>query len=248
MILTHTVKHQGTINSILTKEINISSKLLHKLIDKKLVFLNKTIVDTRNIAKVNDIITIDLNYDEDNSNILPCNMKLNIVYEDECFIVINKPAGITTHPSILHYSNSISNGIKFYFDSIGLNKKIRPVNRLDKNTSGLMIFAKNEYIQECLIKQMNTKTFKKEYLALVENIFENNTDGTITAPISRKPGSIIERHIDKNGKNSITHYKVINNYDDYSLVSCILETGRTHQIRVHMAYIKHPLLRRYFIW
>ena len=247
MILTYTVKHEGSINTILTNDLHISSRLLHKLIDKKNIFLNNNHVDTRNIAKTNDIITINLNYDEDNTNIIPYKMELDIIYEDDCFIVINKPSGIATHPSILHYSNSLSNGVKFYFDCIGIRKKIRPVNRLDKNTSGIVIFAKNEYVQECLVKQMNDKTLKKEYLALVDGTI-NKSEGTITAPISRKSGSIIERCIDENGKKSITHYKVIKNIDNYSFVHCLLETGRTHQIRVHMAYIGHPLLRRYSIW
>ena len=100
-------------------------------------------------------------------------MNLDIIYEDDSYIVINKPAGIPVHPSMLHYENSLSNGVKFYFDSIGLKKKIRPVNRLDKDTSGIVIFAKNEYIQENLIKQMKKKIFYKEYIAICDGIFKN---------------------------------------------------------------------------
>ena len=97
-------------------------------------------------------------------------MKLDIVFEDDGLLILNKPAGISVHPSILHYEDSLSNGVKFYFDQINLKKKIRPVNRLDKDTSGIVIFAKNEYIQECLINQMADNTFKKEYVALVNGI------------------------------------------------------------------------------
>ena len=125
----------------------------------------------------------------------------------------------------------------------GLKKKIRPVNRLDRNTSGLVIFAKCEYIQECLSKQMLNKSFKKEYIAIVSGKFANaEKSGTINLPIARKENSIIERCINKDGQKAITHYEVIKQYNKYSLVKCSLETGRTHQIRVHMAYIGHPVL------
>ena len=135
----------------------------------------------------------------------------------------------------------MSNGVRYYFDSINLKKKIRPVNRLDANTSGLVIFAKCEYIQECFIKQMTNNTFKKEYLCITEGIFDKKS-GKINLPIARKSGSIIERCIDKSGQNAITHYEVIKEFGNYSLVKCLLKTGRTHQIRVHMSYIGHPLL------
>lgn len=241
MILNYTNKNEKTINSILQNDLDISSRLLNKLINMKRIYLNNCLVDTREIAKVNDIISIDFNYEEDNSNIVPNKMDLDIIYEDEALLIINKLAGISVHPSILHYSDSLSNGIRYYYDSINLKKKVRPVNRLDLNTSGLVIFAKNEYIQECLIKQMNSKTFKKEYLALASGIF-SESKGTINAPIARKNGSIIERCISKDGQKSITHFEVIKNYNEFALVKCILETGRTHQIRVHMSYIGHPLI------
>lgn len=126
----------------------------------------------------------------------------------------------------------------------GLKRKIRPVNRLDRDTTGIVIFAKNEYIQECLIKQMQDGTFKKEYLAILDGILEIKK-GTIDAPISRKDGSIIERKIDiENGINAISHYEVIkeNKGKNLSLVRFILETGRTHQIRLHSKYIGHPII------
>ena len=242
MILKYIVtKNNETINQILKSKLHISSRLLYKLINKKVIYLNNQICDTRNTANKGDLLSVDLSYDEDNSNVVPTKMNLNIVFEDDAILVLNKPAGISTHPSMLHFEDSLSNGVKYYFDSIGLHKKIRPVNRLDLHTSGLIIFAKNEYIQECLIKQMENNSFKKEYHAIVVGHLENKK-GTIDKPIARKQNSIIERCIDENGKRAVTHYEVIKEFDNCSLVKCTLETGRTHQIRVHFASIGHPLL------
>ena len=230
-----------TINQIINEKFGLSNRLFSKLINNKRIYVNDSNIDTRNKARINDKITIDINYDEDNSNIIAKKMDLNIVYEDETMIIINKPRGIAVHPSIKHYEDSISSGVKYYFCLEGINKKIRPVNRLDLNTSGLIIFAKNEYIQECLIKEMQDKKFTKEYLAIATGIFENKA-GIIDAPIARKEGSIIERCIDVNGKPAKTKYEVIKEIGNNSIVRCELLTGRTHQIRVHMAYIGHPLL------
>ena len=230
-----------TINEIINQKFDLSNRLFNKLIRDKRIFVNDKNMDTRLKASENDKITIDLNYDEDNSNIVSKQMDLDIVYEDEGMLIINKPSGIAIHPSIRHYEDSIASGIKYYFESIGIHKKIRPVNRLDLNTSGLVIFAKNEFVQENLIKQMQTKTFTKEYLAIVTEILENKT-GIIDKPIARKEGSIIERCVSETGQRAITEYEVIREFGNNSLVKCKLLTGRTHQIRVHFADIGHPLL------
>ena len=187
------------INSILKNELHISNRLLFKLINNKLVYKNNKLCDTRELAQIGDIIQIDLSYEEDISNIIPIKMYLNIIYEDDAILVLNKPKGIAVHPSILHFQDTLSNGVRYYFNKIGLHKKTRPVNRLDLNTSGLIVFAKNEYVQEALIKQMSTNIFKKEYVAVVNGHLENKT-GTINESIARKEGSIIERCISENGK------------------------------------------------
>ena len=206
-----------SLNDILKKEFNFSTRLFSKLIKNNLIKVNKDFVDTRNLVNINDVIEIDLGIEEDNSNIVPNKINFKILYEDEWLLIVDKPAGIPVHPSCLHYDTSLSNCIKKYFDDIGLKKKIRPVNRLDLNTSGIVIFAKCEYIQEELIRQMENNTFKKEYLCLV-NGFLDTSAGTISFPIARKEGSFIEREINENGKISITHYEVIKKYKDYSLV------------------------------
>ena len=230
-----------SINQLLKTEFKISSRLMSKLINNKKVFINNIVCDTRIKPKENDQITIKLNMEEDSSNIQSVKMKLNIIYEDEGILVIDKPAGIAIHPSLRHYYDNLSSGVKYYYEQIGLKKKIRPVNRLDIDTSGIVIFAKNEYIQEHLIRQMKDSTFKKEYLCIVSGILEKKEE-TIDCPIARKEKSIIERCVRDDGQQAITHYKVINEKDNYSLVKCKIETGRTHQIRVHMAYIGHPIL------
>ena len=134
------IKPNQTINQILKNDLHISSRLLYKLINKQSIFLNNKICDTRCIAKIGDTLLVKLSYDEDNSNIIPTRMNLDIIFEDEAMLVLNKPSGISTHPSMLHFKDSLSNGVKYYFDSIGLHKKIRPVNRLDLHTSGIIIF------------------------------------------------------------------------------------------------------------
>ncbi len=244
MELKYVVENLSTyqnINQILINHFRISTRLLNKLIKNHLIYKNFEIADTRESISIGDIITINLNYNEDNSNIIPTKMPLDIIYEDDWFIIINKPAGMPVHPSALHYTDSLSNGIRYYFDSINLKKKVRPVNRLDLNTSGLVIFAKSEYIQEQLSYQMKEDIFKKEYICFINGSLDKSS-GIIDLPISRKNGSIIERCIDNNGQRSITIYDVLKKYDQYSKVKCILKTGRTHQIRVHFSHIGHPLL------
>lgn len=243
MILKYIVKENKyqSINQILKQKFKISARLQHKLITSKQIFLNGNQADSRIAPQINNVITVNLDFNEESENIIPTPIPLNIIYEDEALLILDKPAGIAVHPSISHYTDSLANGVKYYFDTIGLKRKIRPVNRLDLNTSGLIVFAKNEYVQECLIQQMQTNEFKKEYLAIVHGIFEN-VQGTINLPIARKENSIIERCISENGQEAITHYEVLKTSNDLSLVHCILQTGRTHQIRVHMSAIGHSLV------
>ncbi len=234
-----------TIRQVINSEFNISYNLLVKLKKNKKIFLNgiNTYID-KNI-KDGDEISIIIDFEEDNSNIVPAKMDLSILYEDEALLIIDKPAGIPVHPSILHYDNSLSNGIKYYFDNIKLNKKIRPVNRLDRNTSGIVIFAKNEYVHDALSKQMQNDIFLKEYITICNGLFEEKT-GIIDAPIARKENSIIERCVNPTGAPAITHYKVLKEFEIdgkiFSELLISLETGRTHQIRVHMAYLGHPII------
>lgn len=232
-----------TVRQVLKSEFNMSNRLITKLKFNKLILLNSAETYLDKLLSIGDVVYCSLDYEEESENIVPTKMDLNILYEDDCFLILNKSYNMPVHPSILHYDNSLSNGVKYYFDLIGLKKKIRPVNRLDRDTTGIVIFAKNEYMQECLIKQMQNKTFYKEYLAILNGV-PNPPSGVIDAPIARKENSIIERCISQNGDSAISCYKVIdtNSKDDISLVSFILKTGRTHQIRLHSKFIGHPIL------
>lgn len=155
------------VRQVLKNEFNMSNRLITKLKQNKLILLNgnETFLD-KNLS-INDVVSCNLEYSEESENIVSTKMNLDILYEDDSFLIVNKPSGIAVHPSILHYETSLSNGVKYYFESIGLNKKIRPVNRLDRDTTGIVIFAKNEYIQESLVKQMHDSIFYKEYIAVL---------------------------------------------------------------------------------
>ncbi|MBR3134709.1 MAG: RluA family pseudouridine synthase [Clostridia bacterium] len=244
MILKYTVVTTDdfySVKNVLRNHFHVSTRLLNKLNKLGMIFLNEAKCNINSPIQAGDIVSFSLNYDEDNSNIIPTKMDLDIVFEDNSLIVINKPPFMAIHPTSYHFDDTLSNGVRYYYDKIGLKKKIRPVNRLDRNTSGLVVFAKNEFIQELLIKQMKKGMFKKKYLGIVEGVLENKED-SINAPISRKENSIIERKIDDKGFPSMTHYKVLQEFSNYSLVEFCLETGRTHQIRVHTQFIGHPLL------
>lgn len=244
MLLKYVVGDNKNLRSILKDELNISSRLFNK-IKNKYVFVNGEHAIYYRDLNINDVVEVDFSYDDDNYNNIVSNpdIKFEIVYEDDWLLIVNKGANLPVHPSLNHYDISLSNGIRAYFDKIGLNKTVRLVNRIDKDTTGLVVIAKCEYIQECLIKQMSDNSFIKEYIAIARGLVDSS--GVIDFPIARKDGSIIERCVDLvRGENAITNYVRLN-YNpelDISLVKCRLITGRTHQIRVHFAYIWHPLL------
>lgn len=230
------------VKQVLKEEFLISDRLIIKLKNSKQIYLNNLPTFVNQEFKNSDIVSVNLDFEETSDNIVPTKIDLNILYEDDGLLIIDKPPFMPVHPSMDHYEDSLSNGVKYYFNSINLKRKIRPVNRLDKNTSGIVIFAKNEYVQECLVKQMKANIFEKEYIALLEGIVDKHNQ-IIDAPIARKENSIIERCVNPNGDNAVTIIELIKTSTNYSLVKCTLKTGRTHQIRVHTSYIGHPILR-----
>lgn len=176
----------------------------------------------------------------DSDGIVPVSMPLSILYEDEDILVINKPADMPVHPSIGNYTNTLANGVTAYLDAKGEHSPFRCINRLDRDTSGALILAKNAFSAAVLSTQMRNRQIRRTYLAVVEGITPPN--GTISAPISRVDDSVIERHVDfLHGEPAVTHYERLETKNEHSLLEIHLETGRTHQIRVHMGYIGHPL-------
>lgn len=171
------------------------------------------------------------------------NIPLDIIYEDEDVIVVNKPQGMVVHPAAGHPSHTLVNALLYHTRDLADSQEgFRPgiVHRIDKDTSGLLMVAKNAVARESLEKQLAAKSNKRQYLAIVHGNFAEE-EGTIDAPIGRNPKDRKQMAVVEKGKSAVTHFKVLEQYQGYSLVECQLETGRTHQIRVHMAYIGHPL-------
>ena len=232
---------QNTVKQILKSQFNMSDRLILKLKRENKIYLNDSSTHVNAALSLGDIVCADISFEEECENIVPAKMDLDILYEDEGLLIINKKPNMPVHPSLNHYEDSLSNGVKYYFDSTHLKRKIRPINRLDKDTSGIVLFAKNEYIQECLVRQMKKGFFEKEYLAILDDVLEE-AHLTITAPIARKEESIIERCVREDGDYAETVFEVAERFNDYTLVKCVLKTGRTHQIRVHAKHIGHPII------
>ena len=192
-----------------------------------------------------DILTVHIRETESSPNIPPVELPLDIVYEDEDIIVVNKPAGMPVHPSLNNYRNSLANALMYYYQQQGKSFIFRCTNRLDRDTSGLTVIAKHMVSSSILSSMTARHEIEREYLAVVRGSVVPSS-GTIDAPIGRTGSSLIERKIDfEHGERAVTHYHVVKEENGHSLVSLILETGRTHQIRVHMKYIGFPLTGDY---
>ncbi|HHV28634.1 RluA family pseudouridine synthase [Acetivibrio mesophilus] len=230
-----------TVKYILKNQLKLSERLIKKLKYQGKILCNQSPVYVNATVCEKDIIEVDLDFDESSMLTEPQDIPIDIIYEDEAFIALNKQPGIVVHPTSSHPTGTLANAISFHLKKKGIIKKVRPVIRLDRDTSGIIIFAKNPYSQEFLIRQMNDKTFLKEYIGIVHNVLDSDS-GTIDLPIARKPGSIMLRHISADGDPAVTHYTVLERLNDATLVKFRLETGRTHQIRVHCQAIGHPLI------
>lgn len=192
-----------------------------------------------------DHLTVQITETKCSEKIPPVKLPLQIVYEDEDFIVVNKPAGMPIHPSLNNYYNSLANALAWYYQEQGKAFIFRCCNRLDRDTSGLTVVAKHLVSAGILSSMTERREIHREYLAIASGRV-TPAQGTITAPLGRKPGTIIERMVDfDQGETAVTHYQVISYTQRYSLVALKLETGRTHQIRIHMKHLGYPLIGDY---
>lgn len=227
--------------------VNSSRTKIQEAADAGNILVNGTAVKANYRVKPKDVITIVMAYPPREVEIIPQNIPLTIVYEDDDLMVINKPAGMVVHPGHGNYDGTLVNALAYYFRNNANYNATDPrlglVHRIDKNTSGLLLIAKNEYAKINLAKQFFDKTTERVYKALVWGNFQEN-EGTIKGNIGRSLKDRMQMDVFPNGeqgKHAVTHYKVIENFNYVSFVECRLETGRTHQIRAHMKYIGHPL-------
>ena len=208
--------------------------------DKDAILLNGEHTFARTPLKAGDCLSVRIMETESSEKIVPVEMDLKIIYEDEDLLVINKPADTPVHPSQGNYENTLANGIAYYFRAKGEPFVFRCINRLDRDTTGALILAKNALSAALLSQQMKNRQIQRTYLAIVEGI--TPPKGTISAPIARTEGSSIEREVNlTHGAPAVTHYERLAVKDGRSLLELHLETGRTHQIRVHMKYLGFPL-------
>ena len=231
------------IDTFLAKETEYSRSKLSKLIKEGQVLVNGKAISSSFKVKEGDVVWFDAIFDEE-IDVTAEEMDLDIVYEDDYLAVINKKSGIVVHPAVGNYSHTLVNGLMHHFNNISKEGTIRPgiVHRLDKDTSGLMVVAKNDLVHEKLSNMIKEKQVERKYLALVWGTIKLEK-GTIDAPIGRDLNNRQKYTVtDINSKDSITHFKVLERFKDVTLVECKLDTGRTHQIRVHMEYIGHPVV------
>lgn len=233
-------EHGTTVLDFLRKK-GFSRHILSSMkADKEALTRNGQRIGGREQLLAGDHFRVRLLETVDSDGIVPVSMPLSILYEDEDILVINKPADMPVHPSIGNYTNTLANGVAAYLDAKDEHSPFRCINRLDRDTSGALILAKNAFSAAVLSTQMRNRQIRRTYLAVVEGITPPN--GTIFAPISRVDDSVIERHVDfLHGEPAVTHYERLETKNEHSLLEIHLETGRTHQIRVHMGYIGHPL-------
>lgn len=239
-ILNYTIQENDrTVKGILIDNLKFSRRLSKKLELSGMIFLNEKVTKLNKSVFKGDVLSVEFKAEEDEYNAV--NIPIEIIYEDADMLIVNKPPYIVVHPTKSHQDNTIANGVAYYFKENGIKKKVRFVNRLDMNTSGIVIIAKNPYIHNELSNQMKSNMVEKYYYAIVEGLLKDDK-GTISEPIGRLNAEDIIRIVNPAGKECITHYEVEKRLKDKTLVKLKLETGRTHQIRVHMKHIGHPVL------
>lgn len=228
-----------TLKEVLLDKLNFSVRSLSKMKRYKTVKVNNKYIKPSEMVKKGDLIEVEIC--EDMANFHPQDLNLDIIYDDFDIIMVNKPPFMVVHPTKSHFESTIANGITHYIIGKKEEVKVRFVNRLDMNTSGLVIVAKNPYAQFVLSSDMKDDKFEKMYIAVVKGIVEED-NGTINAPIYRPTDDSVKRIVDEKGQHSVTHFEVIERLKDATVLKLILETGRTHQIRVHLNHIGHGII------
>lgn len=222
---------------------DVSRSSIQNIIDEGKVLVNNKEKKSNYKLKEKDFVLVSIPEPKE-LNLEPENIPIEIMYEDSDIIVVNKPQGMVVHPAPGVYNGTLVNALLYHCDDLsGINGILRPgiVHRIDKDTSGILVVAKNDYSHNKLAEQLKEHSMKREYYAVVEGVLKQD-EGTINEPLGRHPVERIKIAVIKDGREAITHYKVIERYKNNTLVKCILETGRTHQIRVHMSHIGHPLV------
>ena len=230
------------LDNYLALNTDISRSKIQPLIKEEKILVNNHLEKNSYLVRENDEITLE--YVETENHLKPEKMDLNIVYEDNDIIVINKPNGLVVHPAPGNYEHTLANGLAYYSNSLSdINGEFRPgsVHRIDAYTTGLLVVAKNNKAHEVLALELAKKEVKRTYLALVWGVITEDS-GTIDAPIGRDPSDRKKMAINPKGKEAVTHFKVLERFKKATLLEVYLDTGRTHQIRVHMDYIKHPIV------
>lgn len=238
------VKENGRADKVLSDQLSdISRSQVQSWISDGLVEINGEIVTSKKFAvQAEDNILINVPEPKEISAEAE-NIDIEIVYEDEDLAVVNKPQGMVVHPSAGHHSGTLVNALLYHIEDLsGINGEIRPgiVHRIDKDTSGLLMVAKNDKAHQSLADQLQEKTTLREYVAIVHGVIPHDK-GTVDAPIGRDPQDRKKFAVVDNGKGAITHFEVLERFAEFTLIKLQLETGRTHQIRVHMDYIGYPM-------
>ena len=244
MILKHTVDETDNGEKVLTilkRRLHCSGTLVKRLKSNNTIFLNGKPTMSNVPVKKGDLISIAIFEHRINDNVPPQDIPIDIIFEDEFMIVVNKSAGIAIHPAGNYIHSTLANALVYYFWKKGIDMTIRPVGRLDRNTSGIAIFAKNSHVMSRMIFSLNQEDAEKTYLGLVHSTPPNDS-GLIDLPIKRAEDSIISRVTAEDGKPSQTIYRVLEKYEKASLIEFKLLTGRTHQIRLHSSEIGCPLV------
>ena len=233
----------GRLDIYLVNELDESRSYISNNINSENILVNNKTVKCGYKLKVGDVISVKL--ENKITSLIPENIKLDIYYEDDDIIVLNKPSGMVVHPGAGNKTGTLVNALLYYTNGklSDINGEARPgiVHRIDKNTSGLLLVSKTNRAHQILSDDFKNKKIKRKYIALVEGIINENS-GKIDAPIGRKPDDRVKMAVHENGKKAVTNFKVIERLNNATLIECVLETGRTHQIRVHMAYINHPVV------